>query len=310
MSRCCLLLLTFLLGACKPADSGVLVGTLERDRITLLTERAEPVIAVHAREGQQVAAGDLLLELDDRRGIAELARLQALRDQAQYRLDELQRGPRREEIDAARAALRRAASLRANAAREFERIDSLHQQALASQSALDTARTALESATENEAAARATLEAMLNGNTAEELEQAAAALRAAEAAVKAQQLSNARLKIRAPRDGVVESLPYKQGAEPQTGTVAVVLLARSPVFARVHVPASHRATFATGTAVMVRVQGYGEHEGRVRWVSSDAAFTPHYALTEHDRDHLSYAAEVVIEDVDLPAGMPVEVRLP
>jgi len=310
MKRLLILLLLAALTACGNSSTGSIVGTLERDRITLLAERAEPVVAVHVREGESVEENQLLLELDDRRSAAELARLKALREQARHRLDELQRGPRREEIDAARAALRRAGSLRANAARELERITSLHQQALASEAALDAARTSHDSATQNEASARAALEALLNGTTAEELEQAAASLRAAEAAVQAQELSHSRLKIRAPRAGIVESLPFKHGAEPQAGAIVAVLLARSPLYARVHVPASRRAEFAPGTEVIVAAPGYGEHRGRVRWVSGEAAFTPHYALTEHDRDHLSYAAEILLENEELPAGIPVEVRLP
>ena len=51
--------------------------------------------------------------------------------------------------------------------------------------------------------------------------------------------------------------------------------------------------------------------GRVRWISSDAAFTPYYALTERDRSRLTYAAKVDIteEHSRLPDGVPVEVEL-
>jgi HlyD family secretion protein len=46
-------------------------------------------------------------------------------------------------------------------------------------------------------------------------------------------------------------------------------------------------------------------------ISSEAAFTPYYALTERDRDHFSYLAEIDLVDEaarDLPTGLPVEVR--
>jgi len=47
----------------------------------------------------------------------------------------------------------------------------------------------------------------------------------------------------------------------------------------------------------------------VRWIANEAAFTPYYALTEHDRSRLSYLAEidVVEEQGRLPDGVPVEV---
>ena len=51
-------------------------------------------------------------------------------------------------------------------------------------------------------------------------------------------------------------------------------------------------------------------DGRVRWVASEAAFTPYYALTERDRGRLSFLAKVDIsEEHDrLPEGVPVEVE--
>ena len=48
-------------------------------------------------------------------------------------------------------------------------------------------------------------------------------------------------------------------------------------------------------------------------VSSEAAFTPYYALNERDRGRLSFLAEIVLtepEAASLPTGMPVETRLP
>ena len=50
--------------------------------------------------------------------------------------------------------------------------------------------------------------------------------------------------------------------------------------------------------------------GRVRWVASEAAFTPYYALTERDRGRLSYIAKVdIVEERErLPDGLPVEVE--
>ena len=55
----------------------------------------------------------------------------------------------------------------------------------------------------------------------------------------------------------------------------------------------------------------GELAGRVRTVSSEAVFTPFFALTERDRGRLSYLAEVDLVEpraAELPTGLPVEVR--
>ena len=46
-------------------------------------------------------------------------------------------------------------------------------------------------------------------------------------------------------------------------------------------------------------------------MSSEAAFTPYYALTERDRGHLTYLAKIdITEDRErLPDGVPVQVEL-
>jgi len=50
----------------------------------------------------------------------------------------------------------------------------------------------------------------------------------------------------------------------------------------------------------------------VRFIASDAEFTPYYSLTAADRSRLSFLAEVVFDDAearDLPSGVPVDVTL-
>jgi HlyD family secretion protein len=91
----------------------------------------------------------------------------------------------------------------------------------------------------------------------------------------------------------------------------IVLGGRQP-YARVFVPETIRVHVTAGTAAMIHVDGLDQPlEGRVRWVSSEAAFTPYYALTERDRGRLSYVAKVDIttQRDRLPDGVPVEVEL-
>jgi HlyD family secretion protein len=93
----------------------------------------------------------------------------------------------------------------------------------------------------------------------------------------------------------------------------VVLLAGEQPHARVYIPEPLRVRITPGTVARILVDGLDEPlDGRVRWVSSEAAFTPYFALTEHDRGRLSYAAKIDLEDFSrrLPDGVPVEVVFP
>ncbi len=303
--------LVLLLGLAACENNGVhLVGTLERDRVTLLAERSEPVVAVHAHEGDRVKKGDLILELDATRAQAERDRLAALARQAERRVAELVRGPRKENILEARARLAAAEGVFENARQEFERLRQLRAENLASEAALDAARAAREAREGEYDAAHAALQALLEGTTVEELDQARAAFDAAQAALRAQDIVMERLSVEAPRDGRVEAIPFERGAQPPAGAVVAVLLADGPPYARVYIPAEWRERFSAGSAVTVHVPGFGNHPAQVRWVSASAAFTPYFALTEHDRDRLSYAAEIELQGEAagrLPAGLPVEV---
>ncbi len=67
-----------------------------------------------------------------------------------------------------------------------------------------------------------------------------------------------------------------------------------------------------GASATIYVDGINDPiPGRIRWVASEAAFTPYYALTERDRGHLTYLAKIdLAEQRDrLPDGIPVEVVL-
>lgn len=306
------ILMLLVLAGCNDTDEYPVVGTLERDRIALAAELAEPVAAIHVREGQQVEAGAVLIEQDTRRAEAELARLEAAADRARRRLDELLRGPRQEAIDEARARLVAAESALNTARDEMQRIEQLQERSLASESQLDSARNARSQAQGEVDAARAALAALVEGTTAEELDQARAAVREAEAAVEGQRLTLERLSITAPRGARVESLPFEPGETPRPGEALLLLRAADqPPYARVYVPAALHRQFQPGDPVQVRIDGHGDRPGRVRYIASEAAYTPYFALTEHDAGRLSYLTEIDLENADgLPSGIPVRAVVP
>ncbi|MFQ5811011.1 MAG: HlyD family efflux transporter periplasmic adaptor subunit [Armatimonadota bacterium] len=140
----------------------------------------------------------------------------------------------------------------------------------------------------------------------------ALARQTAEAALTDVRIRLERLSVHAPRAGRVDALPFEVGERPPAGGVLVVLLAEQAPYARVYVPEPIRARVARGARARVRVDGIDrEFPGRVRTVSSEAAFTPYFALTRYDRSRLSYLAEVDLEGEGveaLPTGVPVEVR--
>ena len=297
---------------CDNDKTNFMVGTLERDRVELSVESNEPIIALHVRDGQQVSTGELILEQDPARLNAVIAQQLALRNQAAARLAELQRGPRREAIREARAQLELSQALSKNTAANLKRARNIFERDLSDQASLDAAETRWKTAVAAEQAASESLASLLNGTTVEELQQATAVLAAATAQVSQVQLSLDRLKIYAPVSGTLDKQLYQLGERPQPGTTVAVILDDGRAYARIYVPESIRAQVRPGDSLVVRIDGYDQSlDGIVNWVSSDASFTPYFALTEHDRSRLSFLAEVDLSGVEsLPSGVPVEVDFP
>lgn len=294
-------------------DGEVLLGTLERDRVELVAEAREPIVEVAVREGDAVTEGQLLLRLDTTAIDAELAEARSRAAQAERRLAELVAGARSEQVRAARANLAGAVARAEAESKEFDRIEKLVADAMLPANALDRQRALKDGAAADERAARERLLELEHGTRVEVIDQAAAALAAARAQVAGFELSLARHTVRAPRAGVIDALPYELGERPPAGAPVAVLLAAGQPYARVYIPETRRAGVAAGDAATVRIDGTDrDWRAEVRYVSSEAAFTPYYALNERDRGRLSFLAEIVLtepEAASLPTGIPVETRL-
>ena len=305
-----------LLAACgeRTEEAPPAMGTLERDRIELSAEVAEPVVSFAVREGDRVNAGDLVARLDTSRIDARIDHARALRDTADANLRLAVRGPRSERILEAQARLAATEGSLATSRSQLARMERLVDQEIETVARLDEARGRFEEAQGRRDEARSALEALLEGTTLEELDLARAALAAAEATLSQLELDRERLEIRAPVAGRIDALPYELGERPTVGRPVAVLLAAHRTYARVHVPAPLRTRLRDREWALVAVDGVETpFEGTLRWVSSDAAFTPYYALTQHDRGRLAYLAEVDLDPAaagELPTGVPVEVRFP
>jgi HlyD family secretion protein len=299
------------LNACGSSDSQHVLGTLERDRLELPAEAHEPIVEILVHEGETVTRNQPLLQLDATNAGERRASLQASVGVARQKLTELVNGPRSDEVLEARARLEGAQSVYETAASEYQRVSELVARKLVSQTELDQQRALRDRAEATRREAQAQLTLLLKGTRIEQLDQARESLRQAEADLAQFEISVGRLLVRAPRDGVIEALPFKLGERPPAGAAVIVMLADGAPYARVYVPEPMRVTVKSGNAARVHVDGIEEpFAGRVRYVSADAAFTPYFALTQKDRSRLSYLAEVTLTEpraTELPSGIPVEV---
>jgi len=288
------------------------VGQLMSDRIELVAESAEPIIAISVTEGQRLDIGDsVLVQNSERLGIrileanANIKRIEAI-------LAEQISGPREEVIAAFRASLSNAEIEYEFRVRESNRLGTLRERNLTSIESVELAEKMMDSAQAGIEVARARLDELETGTRPEQIEQTQQSLQQAQAQLASLEFDRQRHTITAGVSGVVDSLPFEVGERPAIGDVVAVLLGGAQPHARVYVPEQYRVGLAPGDQVQFTVDGLdGELTGTVRRISSDAAFTPYFSLTENDRSRLSYIAEIILPDLAdrLPDGIPVEVFL-
>ncbi len=305
------LLLISLLTACGDPSAGQALGTLERDRIVLKATASEIILDQPIPEGTLVAAGTLLVQLDNTRQKAMVARAAAEAARAAAVLEELRNGARPEDIAAASARVSGASAALVEARASYDRAVSLVRRKLAAQAQLDRALAGRDEAEANLESAEEELLRLTNGTRQEQLDAGAAALQSAQAQLALEQHLLSELSVVATRDAYLDSLPWNEGERVNTGATLAIMLAGDQPYARVYVPEPWRARLHIGDNYPIHVDGVPQTlQGTLRWIATEPAFTPYYALNASDRARLVYLAEFDLEDADsLPSGVPAQVLL-
>ena len=171
-----LILCAFAAACADEDDPNRIVGELASDRIELVAETSEPILEILVAEGDMLAAGAPVFRQDPARAQARLDEALAAVGQAQARLDELTRGPRREQIEQARANVEGAMQDVEFRETEFARARDLLEKELGSREFRDRTEAQLDAANATLDLRRAQLQELLAGTTVEELAQAESAL--------------------------------------------------------------------------------------------------------------------------------------
>jgi HlyD family secretion protein len=302
-----------LLTGCNSEPNNIALGTLERERIAHTATVNEVVVDLPIPQGQRVQKGDVLVQLDNRLQLALTAKASANVAEAQANLEKLRNGARVEDVAAASAKLEGAKAALLESEIGYKRNKNLVEQGLISQATLDQALAAKDANIASVQAAKEELLKLTNGTRPEDLLIGKAHLAAMEAVLANETKKLSDLTIVATRDGILDNLPWNLGERVTQGSPLAVVLAGVAPYARIYVPEPYRIHIATGDTLQVKVDGLTQSiAGKVRWISSDPAFTPYYALNQEERARLMYLAEVQLPDeyAHLPNGVGAQVELP
>lgn len=289
------------------------LGTLEWDRVNGRAPASEIITDIQVEEGEYVSSGTVLLLIDDRKITQQYQDVEARLNQALWRLSELESGPRPQNIAEAEARLEAARATLENNSEILRRQEFLQKSDFASQQQVDLARSNYLNARERVNELSESLSELLAGTRIEQIEQARAQVESLGAQLDRLKLQREDYRIKAVRDGRVDSLPFKKGDRPPSQAVVSTLLSGAQPWARVYVPEQFRSRMEPGTEYQLKIDGQEQlFTARLRSVSADPSFTPYFALSERDRSRLSYVAKLDLTDEkarNLTAGTPVQLLL-
>ncbi len=216
-------------------------------------ERAGTVMTLLADEGDSVAAGEPLARLDMRDLEAQRQQIEAQRRQVSAQLQELETGPRREDIAAAQAAVSDLANQLELAQLQANRRAELYAQGATSKEELDEKQFGAKAIADRLQQAQSQLDELRNGTRQEQVSAQVAEVDQIDARIRAIDISLDKSVLTAPFGGKVSSRAVDEGTVVGSGQQVMTLVENGTVEARVGVPAAVSQKLAVGSRQTVQV---------------------------------------------------------
>lgn len=235
-------------------------GRIEGDRVSIASKFAGRVSRLLVREGDSVAENQVLLQLDD--------------VQVKARVDQANTG-----IAALQAQLQAAQHKLAQTRRDVNRIRDLATTGTATKHEQEEAELAWDVARDQLAALNA------------QLGQARAKQAEAESVLDD-------LVIRAPADGTVSTRMVDGGEVVGAGTPLLILVNMDRLYLKVYVAEANIGKVRRGLAARIYTDAFPDQyfDATVRYIASQAEFTPKEVQTPDERVKLVYAVKLYLND--------------
>jgi len=311
-------------------------GTVEARNIRVGSEVGGRIDKVLVREGDIVAAGQVLMTFDEKELLASLSQSRANAEKAKrgYRREDIEEaraaamqakadyemrknGYRKEDIAAAQADVDRAAADEIRSSLDFQRYDALAKKDLVSKQQLDTAEANWKMAVAQKNNAQHKLDELQRGYRPEEIASAEARYRqtqatldkyvrgnrpedidAAKAAMAYDEARFRERQVLAPSAASVEVLDVRPGDLIAPNTPVATLLERNEIYVRIYIPETEIYRVHVGQKAQVTVDSVGKQvfDGAVEQINQQAEFLPRNVQTREERVHQVFGVKIRIDD--------------
>jgi multidrug resistance efflux pump len=284
-----------------------LQGIVELDERVLAFEIAGRIKSIRVDEGDPVAPGQELAQLDDTlERLARDARAAEARA-TKAELELLLAGSRPEDVSSLKAALAAEKSSEELRKRTVVRERPLGQAGVITAEELDVSESLYSSAMAKRKDAEAQLLRARHGARSQEIDAAVARAEASQSAVRSADERIARHVLRTDNDGLVLDVHLDPDEFGAIGAPIVTIADVQHPYVDVYVPQARVNTMQVGTHVEVKVDSRdAPYAGTVEYVSRETEFTPKFLFSERERPNLVIRVRVRIDapEGDLQAGVP------
>jgi HlyD family secretion protein len=264
-------------------------GFIEATEIVVSSEAAGQIISLEVDEGDLIAAGDTIGQIDTVTVMLRLA-------QAESRMRVSEATVKTSSLNIEQASYNLDL-----ATKEYDRVGALLESGSIDQQHYDKVETAYHQAVLSKKQADASYQAALADMARAE----------SDVALLKKQVSDC--FPHSPASGVVTTRFIEAGELINAGKPLVKIAKLDTVWVKVYLPPSDLSRIKLGAGALVDPEDGSTRplEGKVSWISDEAEFTPKNVQTKEARADLVYAVKIIVPNPEkvLKIGMPVSVKI-
>jgi HlyD family secretion protein len=288
-------------------------GTIETTNAVISSELAGKIIEILIEEGSFVKAGDTVLVVDHEKYRLQLDQAIAAKNAAKAQLDLIRAGARKEDVQLAEEQLKQANSNYESAKKDLERFENLLEAQAITKKQFDDAETRFDIASSQLKSAAENLKKIKNIARPEEIRQAEANYKRAEASAELIQKSIRDCFVTSPFDGYIVKQFVEKGEMLSMLSSLFKVSNLTNVELVIYISEEDLGKIKLGQNAKITTDSYENksYEGKVVYISPEAEFTPKNIQTKDERTKLVFAVKVKIPnpDFELKAGMPADVEI-
>jgi len=300
--------------ALPPPPPPPIVGMIRTTEIKIAPEISGRVAALPVKAGDRVAAGAVVATLANPELAAAVEEARAAVGAARAARDHVYAGVRQEQVDIAAREVDKATADLTLAEEQFRRTSAVAGAGFASKQNLDVAQAAVAGARANLAQMQSEFAAAQHGPTAEDRASADAAVTAAEASLTVLQRRLEKLQLKAPVDGVVQTVVAELGEATVPGRTVLTLTATAEPWFSFNIREDALRGIDIGTALTLTTAGSGRpipvKVTELRRLGDFATWRAARAVGDHDLNTFALRADPIGKVDGLEPGMTVWISAP